>query len=144
MFTTTSSQVMLAVLLGSCAYAWFKGGSPERVGSLFNAVVSLAVTVFQVATADKFETLPVLVADGVLATGFLLLALRYASLWLAFAMMLQAAAFTMHSAVLMGIMPPNLYYVLAMNLASAFVLVAIIAGTTSAWMRRREARARLS
>jgi len=124
-------------VLGAVAFAWWKGGRPERIGALFNAVVCLGVTIFQALSHKAFGTVPILVADGILATGFLFLAFRYASLWLATAMLLQAAAFSVHGAVLMELMRPNIYFYLLMNLTSAGVIIAIIAGTAAAWLRAR-------
>jgi len=141
MYETFASQVVLALVLFSVAFAWWKGGPTERVGALFNAIICLGVTLFQVLVQESFHTIPILIADGVLAVGFLILALRYASLWLGAAMLLQAIGFSMHSMLLMEIVRPGYYYYAVMNLMSVGVLLAIIVGTAKAWsVRRREAR----
>jgi hypothetical protein len=54
-------------------------------------------------------------------------------------MLLQAAAFSVHGAVLMELMRPNIYFYLLMNLASAGVVITIIIGTAAAWFRRAHA-----
>lgn len=142
MFQELSSQVFLAFIFLTVAFAWWKGGRAERIGSLYNAIISIGVIVFQTITQGAYQTVPMLFADGLLATGFLFLAFRYASLWLAAAMVLQSITFLIHAALLMGILPkgepPSVYYYyyLTMNLLGASVMIAIVVGTIGAWWRR--------
>jgi hypothetical protein len=139
MYKELVSQAFLAVTFITVAFAWWKGGRPERIGSLFNAICSMGAVVFQALSHQKFGTVPILIADGLLATGFLILALRYASLWLAAAMVLQAATFLIHASVLMGLLGEggNLYgYYAAMNILGALVMLVILLGTAGAWYRR--------
>jgi hypothetical protein len=141
MYQRPESQIVLALVIFSVAFAWWKGGRPERVGSLFNAVICIGVTAFQVMIHETLDTIPILIADGLLAMGFLVLAIRYASLWLGAAMLLQGMAFTMHSALLMGVVQPGLAYYAAMNVMSLGVLLSIVLGTAYVWVvRRRTAR----
>ena len=142
MYQTLQSQILLGLILFSVTFAWWKGGRPERVGALFNGVIAVGVTVIQALLNDALQTLPILIADGVLAIGFLILAIRYASLWLGAAMILQAMGFMMHSALLLGLIAdPEYAYYAAMNAMSAGVILSIILGTAYAWaVRRRHAR----
>lgn len=149
MFATLASQLVLIFVLVAVAFALWKGGAPERVGALFNGVVCLGVTAFQALNHKAFGTIPILVADGVLATGFLILAFRYARLWLATVMVLESGAFLIHAAKLMEILPeghpPAYYYYAAMNIASMLVPLTIIVGTAVAWaVRSHELRAHRS
>jgi hypothetical protein len=141
MFKELSSQIYLVFLFLTVAFAWWKGGRAERIGSLFNAIISIGVIVFQTATRGAYETIPMLIADGLLATGFLFLAFRYASLWLASAMVLQSATFLIHASLLMGLLPhgerTNYYYYYAtMNALGALVMLSILLGTAGAWRQR--------
>jgi hypothetical protein len=140
MFQETASQVVLVVTFITVAFAWWKGDRPERIGSLFNAICSIGAVLFQVLSQQQFGTTPILVADGLLATGFLILALRYASLWLAAAMVLQAATFLIHASLLMGLLPegqpPHFYYYATMNVLGMAVMISILLGTAGAWYRR--------
>jgi hypothetical protein len=141
MYQTLESQIVLGLVVLSVAFAWWKGGAPERVGALFNGVICLGVTIVQALIHESLQTLPILIADGLLAVGFLILAIRYASLWLGAAMLLQAMAFSMHSALLLGVLQPGIAYYAAMNVMSLGVLLSIILGTAYAWViRRRKAR----
>ncbi len=141
MYQTLESQLILGLVVASVAFAWWKGGAPERVGAMFNGVICLGVTILQAVIHESLGTLPILIADGVLALGFLVLALRYATLWLGAAMLLQGVAFSMHSALLLEVVEPSAPYYAAMNVMSLGVLLSIIVGTCQAWvLRRRRAR----
>lgn len=138
MFQTLASQIVLGLVILSVAFAWWKGGRPERVGSLFNGVICIGVPLVQAVIHESLHTLPILIADGVLAMGFLILAIRYASLWLGAAMILQAMGFMMHSALLLELIRnPEYFYYAAMNVMSLGVLLSIILGTAYAWAVRR-------
>jgi len=140
MFETLASQLVLVFVFVAVAFAWWKGERPERIGALFNAVVCLGVTLFQAVSHQMFETIPILIADGILATGFLFLAFRYARLWLATVMVLEAGAFLIHASKLMELLPeghpPAYYYYAAMNVASMLVPLTIILGTAVVWFNR--------
>lgn len=137
MFRQVVSQTVLIVTFATVAFAWWKGGRPERIGSLFNAICSIGAVVFQAVSHKAFGTVPILIADGLLATGFLILAIRYASLWLAAAMVLQAASFLIHAFLLMDLLGGDLYYYYAaMNILGALVMLVILLGTVGAWYRR--------
>jgi len=144
MYQTPESQLILGLIVFSAAFAWWKGGSPERVGAMFNGVICLGVTILQAVIHQSAGTLPILAADGVLAVGFLVLALRYATLWLGAAMLLQGLAFSMHSALLLEVVEPSIAYYATMNIMSLGVILSIIVGTAQAWITRvrhnREAR----
>lgn len=139
MYQTLASQIVLGLVVLSAAFAWWKGGPPERVGALFNGVICVGVTLVQALIHESLDTLPILIADGVLAIGFLILAIRYTSLWLGAAMLLQGMGFTMHSLLLLGVVQPGYGYYAAMNVMSLGVLLSIIVGTAHAWAVRRSA-----
>ena len=95
--------------------------------------------VFQAITHGAFGTVPILVADGLLATGFLILAFRYASLWLAAAMVLQAATFLIHASLLDGPAAAGgrhwITYYAAMNILGGLVMLVILRARRR-WYRR--------
>lgn len=141
MYQTLASQVVLGLVVLSVLFALWKGGAAERVGALLNGVICIGVPIIQTFLHESLHTLPILMADGLLAVGFLVLAIRYASLWLGAAMLLQAIGFTMHSALMLEVVKPDYTYYAAMNAMSVGVLLSIIVGTAYAWaVRRRNAR----
>ncbi len=146
MFKELGSQIVLALLVATVAFAWWKGARPERIGSLFNAVLTIGAVLFQSLTHKAFGTIPILIGDGLLATGFLILAFRYASLWLAAAMVLQAASFLIHASLLMDLLPKDnlFFYYAAMNVLGGLVMITILLGTVGAWYRRAHPKAALT
>jgi hypothetical protein len=137
MYQTFESPIVLGLVVLSVAFALWKGGAPERIGALFNGVICLGVTLVQAVIHESLGTLPILIADGMLAVGFLVLAIRYGSLWLGAAMLLQSMAFTMHSALLLDMVHAGAAYYAAMNIMSLGVLLSIMLGTAYAWVVRR-------
>ena len=51
MFQTLASQIVLGLVILSVAFAWWKGGRPERVGSLFNGVICIGEGIDQAYAA---------------------------------------------------------------------------------------------
>ena len=109
-------------------------------------MLTIGAVLFQSLTHRSYGTIPILVGDGLLATGFLILAFRYASLWLAAAMVLQSASFLIHASLLMNLLPSdNLhFYYAAMNILGGLVMIVILLGTAAAWYRRTHPRAALA
>jgi hypothetical protein len=128
-------------LIAVCAYAWIKGDTPARISG--GMLMIVAVLAWLIAHSLPFEAraVPMLVTDGLLAFGFLLLALRYASLWLAATMVLQGMQFSLHAYYL--VMTPSGHgaYGLVNNLITYAVMACILGGTVIAQRRRQRARA---
>jgi hypothetical protein len=96
-FLSHAGVVALAL---TYVFAWTKGGRPERYGA---AVSAAAWTVLQIAMRlGHDDELSFMISDGLVAAGFLVLAVRYARLWLGVALMLQAALFALHASRLGG------------------------------------------
>lgn len=125
-----------AVTLGIIALAWWKGGSPERLGAL--AMLGAAVVALIVNAVLPVGARPILLLadEGVLGFIFLMLALRHASAWLGVAMILQAIQFSLHAYYLVGELPHDRAYAIVNNLDSLGVLLCILVGTLLAWRRR--------
>ncbi len=125
-----------AVTLGIIALAWWKGGSPERLGAL--AMLGAAVVALIVNAVMPVSARPILLLadEGVLGFIFLMLALRHASAWLGVAMILQAIQFSLHAYYLVGELPHDRTYAIVNNLDSLGVLLCILVGTLLAWRRR--------
>jgi hypothetical protein len=125
-----------AVTLGIIALAWWKGGSPERLGAL--AMLGAAVVALVVNAVMPVAARPILLLadEGLLGFIFLMLALRHASAWLGVAMILQAIQFSLHAYYLVGELPHDRTYAIVNNLDSLGVLLCILVGTLLAWRRR--------
>lgn len=125
--------------LGVCALAWWKGEQAERLGASLKLATSvIALGVHHLLKQDSISG-ALLTADGVLAVGFLALAIRYASLWIGAAMLLQAGQFSLHAWYLVSGLQRDRFYAIANNLVTVGILICILVGTLIAWRRRHRA-----
>jgi 4-amino-4-deoxy-L-arabinose transferase-like glycosyltransferase len=142
MFHTVYSQIGIALLLGTLAFALWKGGFAERVGACLNVGNGIVTMALHPLLAPDVAAVATLAFDAVAAVGFLFLAMRYASLWLGVAMLLQAVQFSLHAYYLVNSMPPDLNHARINNFDTTGINLVIILGTIVAWRRRlREKRA---
>ncbi len=129
-------------MLGACIFAWVKGRAAERYGAalyFFSCVVALVME-FMVGSA-----LPIteLLFDGVVAAGFLILAIRYNSLWLGAAMMIKGVQLAMHATHLTDADDPHFagmnLYAVSLDLINLMISFTIIGGTLASTRARRKA-----
>jgi hypothetical protein len=134
MYLLTISILLVA------AFAWWKGGVAERLSGAANAVVAALYIVCQltILKSNSFQVV-LLVIDCGLALTFLALAVRYASLFLGAAMILQGAQFSLHAYYMVAERPIDLLYVSANNVISWLVLACIVIATLYTWSKRRAA-----
>jgi hypothetical protein len=139
-------SIGIGVLLATFAFAMWKGEVAERIGGSLN----LAAGVFAIAAVHLLgkdeQTIAQLVVDAVLAMGFLFLAIRFASMWLGMAMLLQAVQFSLHAYYLVSESAYDLTYARINNIDTTGINICIILGTVMTIRRRmrlrREAAAR--
>jgi hypothetical protein len=123
------------------AFAWWKGGVAERTSGAANAVVAALYLVCQVFVSRDLIQVVLLVIDCGLALTFLALAVRYASLFLGAAMILQGAQFSLHAYYMVIGKDMDRLYLEANNVISWLVLTAIVVATLVYWSKRRAAAA---
>lgn len=111
-----------------CGLAWWKGGPAERLGAAIIVAAAAAVWACHETLAPANANLALLIIDGAMAAGFLVLALRYASPWLGAAMLLQATQFSLHAYYLVIEKAHDRLYSIANNLVTIGVLVSILIG----------------
>jgi len=135
-FGTIWSQLGLLALVGACAFALWKGGAAERLGGALNLFAGLLVMLLDSLLQPDVKPLARLAVDGVLAAGFLVLALRYSSLWLGAAMLLQAVQFSLLAYYLVSELRHDNTFVLINNLDTTGINLCIVTGTALTWRRR--------
>lgn len=130
-------------LIGVALFAWWKGDWPERCGGMLNLAAGGAAFLVRLAIDNgPAQDVPLLLVDGTLAFGFLVLAMIFASLWLGAAMLLQAAQFSLHAFYIVTSRNHDLMYSVVNNVVTVGVLLAIVIGTVASWWRRaREQKA---
>jgi len=125
------------LIFGVCGFALWRGGPPERIGAglvLLIALIGGGVNQFPTETSRQIGHLT---ADGVLALGFLAVAVRYGSLWLGGAMLFQAAQFSLHAFFFVTQKPQNSFYGVVNNVNLFGVLICLLVGALAAASRAR-------
>ena len=142
MYHSPIALLLWLLIILTTAFAMWKGGVPERVGALLNLVVAAAdIPTHMLFNADGISS-ALLVADFVLAFGFLLLAVRYASVWIGGAMLLAAVQFSLHAYYIIDERPHDHTYGWINNLDTFGVVLLVLVSTIMTWRRSiREARA---
>jgi hypothetical protein len=136
-----NSQLILYVLqavlaLAACLAAIRLGGRAERIGGiiiLVNLLLSVGGNaIFPRETDNIFD----LSTDGVTALALLLVAIRFASLWLGAVMLLYAAQFSIHSYYLVTATMSDFYFVWAGNITFMLITSTLVVATALAWRRK--------
>lgn len=124
-----------AATLVVCLFAWWRGGPAERSGALLIVGAAALVWLNHNLLPESITGSALLLIDAAMAVGFLLLAIRYASLWLGGAMLFQAAQFSLHAYYLVMEIPYDRLYSIINNIDTVGVLACILTGTLFAWRR---------
>jgi hypothetical protein len=124
-----------------CGYVFVKGGPGERYGAGIYGFVWVSVSAYEFLSGQAAPSVPMLGADLAIAFGFLILAVRYNSLWLGAAMIMQGAVFGLHVSRLTEANEPRLFglhfYVLAMNVISVLILFVMVGAALNTQHRRK-------
>ncbi len=144
MFGTIYSQIGTIVLIAAFAFALWKGDAAERVGGGLNLAAGLFAMFLHPLLDPDIQPVAQMGVDAALAAGFLFLAIRFASLWLGAAMLLQAVQFSLHAYYMVGDLKHDLLFARVNNIDTLGIVIALVGGTAVSWRRRvrkREAEA---
>ncbi|HUO11443.1 MAG TPA: hypothetical protein VMU37_01685 [Caulobacteraceae bacterium] len=125
----------------TAAFALWKGDWATRAAAVAYAILDGATVVIMPKVGDVSSETLLLALDFACAVTFLLLAVRYANLWLGAAMIFQAAQFSMHAYYLVMELPHDRMHAWINNTDDWGILISIGVGTVLA-IRRRAAAAR--
>ena len=146
------SQISIVALVLICGLAVWKGAVAERAGAgLILATWAVTLVISSSAPRHHFPASGFLISDAILATGLLILALRYSSWWLGAAMLLQAAGLGLQAIYFTSersdigladneLLAAKRLLVLGKNLASVAMLMVLLAATFATMLKRRRAR----
>ncbi len=126
------------LILAACFLAWRLGGKPERQGALLVLTTSFLASFPGLIPDHDLQRGAFLAVDGLLAGGLLLLALRYARVWLGVAVLLQGVQFSLHAYYLVAGRRYDSTYGFVNNMVSLGVLCCLVAGTVLAWRASRQ------
>jgi len=139
MYSSIVPILVWLLILAVAAFAWIKGGRPERLGGVYVVIAGLAAIVVHAVVPVEWQAVCLLADEALLAMAFLLLALRYTSVWLGGAMILQAVQFSLHAYYFVADRPHDRFYSTVNNIDTIGVLACILFGTVVAWRKRARA-----
>ncbi len=131
----------LGLMFATTAFAAWKGGPAERLGTGMIVVAWLAMLVAS-KTDPNIPVVTYLALDGLVAIGFLVVAVRYSSLWLGAAMIGQAVLFGAHALHLSSdhvSWAEDRIYLTVSNGIGFLVLFILLGGTCATIQKRRRA-----
>jgi hypothetical protein len=131
----------IAGTIGVCVFGLWKGDVPVRYAVVACFAVELLTLVINPKFGDVGSESLLLAVDFAFAVILLILAVRFANLWIGAAMILQAAQFSMHAYYLVMELPHDRLHAWINNTDDWGILLAIFVGTILA-IRRRGAMAR--
>jgi hypothetical protein len=138
------SQIALGALIATCSFAAIKGSAAERWGAFLVLVSWLGGDGFSFLFhrwfAPRFLELTLLTMDAGLAIGFLLLAMRFAKIWLGVGMLLQSGELGLHGAIMADWGLPYPQYLLLNNLLSFALLAVLMSATILEWVGKSRAQ----
>ena len=133
--------ISVAATLGISAFGLWKGDSAVRYAVAIRLAVELATLIINPKLGDVGGESALLVVDFGFAVILLFLAVRFASLWIGAAMILQAAQFSLHAYYLVMELPHDRLHAWINNTDDWGIVISLCVGTILA-MRRRKALAR--
>lgn len=137
--TALVAQLLWIAILAVCALSYLKGGAGERFGAGLVLLLAFASLAVNVGVPASQRSVPHLMLDGVLAVGFMVLTLRYASAWLGLVMVLQGVQFSLHAFYFVTHKTPGLAYAMVNNLVTWGTLLGVLWGVLSHWRQQRRA-----
>jgi hypothetical protein len=142
-FFQLEQALALLLLAGTALFAALKGGPAERFGVGMIVAAWVAAVVANAFSRPAMPVLTFLILDGFVTVGFLVIAVRYSSLWLGGAMICQAVSFGAHAMRLSDDSATSrhgsYYYLAITNVVGFLVLFILIGGTFATIARRRRA-----
>ncbi|MGH6955918.1 MAG: hypothetical protein ACREEW_04550 [Caulobacteraceae bacterium] len=123
------------------AFALWKGDAAVKYGALTHLAVEVLTFVVNPRFGDVGAESILLALDFGCSVVYLLLAVRFANLWLGAAMLLQAAVFSLHAYYLVMELPHDRLHAWINNTCDWGIMISICVGTVLA-IRRRAAMAR--
>lgn len=138
--------VGISVTAGACVFALVKGNKPERYGAILRLLVGFigaglawALALLGVPAAERVPITD-LAATGIASFGFLFIALRYGSSWLALAMVIQGLQFYVDRVFLDNDAHGRASFSIQENLITTGVGVALVFATIASIRKRMRER----
>ena len=141
MFTHLFSGLLILGAAAVCLVAFWKGDSAARIASIINILNAAALPALRIFLGYQTGEVVQLASDFGASIGFLLLAVRFASMWLGAAMLLQSGLFSLHAFYLVTDRPHDRLHAWINNTDQWALYLCILLGVVLD-ARRRAAAAR--
>jgi hypothetical protein len=125
-------------ILAVSAFALWKGDVAVRLAALTHLSVQVVTFLINPRFGDIGGESALLAVDFISAVIFLLLAVRFANLWIGAAMLLEAGQFGLHAYYLVMDLPHDKLHAWINNTSDAAILLCILAGAVLAIRRRMD------
>ena len=129
--------ILWGLVFGACGFALWKGGPPERLGAALFLAVALLSAAVQAAIPEPTRSVLILLIDVLLGVGFLIVAVRYANLWLGGVLLFHGVQFSLHAYYFVTSRPHNFLHAVINNIDVVGALVCLTAGTLATIWRSR-------
>jgi hypothetical protein len=128
---------LMALTALICAFAWWKGGQPERIATAI-IIINVGLSFAGVLFIPGYTGIGSLILDAATAFGFLALTLRYGFPWMGVAMLIFSLQFALHAFYFVMNRPPqDLLHATVNNLNFLGFLTCLGYGAIDAIRRRR-------
>jgi hypothetical protein len=139
---TLLSYLAIGMLIAACIFALLKGDVAERFGGLLIFLSWAAEYTLSLFFSGFFthhdEELILLVTDAALALGLLVLAFRFAKLWLGLAMLMLSGELALHGAAMGAWELRFRSYIYINNGLSYGLVLLLMFATATAWAKRAD------
>lgn len=132
MYAHFFSVLLIIGAVAVCAVAFWKGDAAARIASVLNLFNAAALPFLRIIIGYHTGEVLQLMSDFIAAVGFLLLAVRFASVWLGTAMLLQSAQFSLHAFYLVTERPHDLLHAWINNTNQWLIYLCILIGVALA------------
>jgi vacuolar-type H+-ATPase subunit I/STV1 len=126
-------NILLALFLVACLFAFLKGGAAERYGA---AIILANLITYSINELSGQSQIVSLAIDALTAVLLLAVAIRYASIWLGAVMLLYALQFGLHGYYFVLEKPRDIAHVIINNTLFCGICLALVLGTLSNWRGR--------
>ena len=134
------SPIAILLILSAAAtgaFALWKGDLAAQIAGVASALSAIVLPAARMMLQSQVGEAVQLSADFVWAVGLLLLAVRFASLWLGVTMLLQSAQFSLHAYYLVMDRPHDLLHAWINNLNTLGISICVLVGALLAIRRRK-------
>jgi len=144
MFHSLASQIAFVALFATCGFAFAKGSYVERWAAGFICLswsLSAAISaIWNGLFPADIQELTFLAVDAATAIGLLILAMRFAKVWLGVAMLMQSVELALHGAAMADWGIKFNLYMLMNNIVSFSLLLLLAGATATAWSQRAQGK----